>query len=40
VQEPEALSQARLLFTLKGECKSQEQDVVADGTVKLMLRAG
>jgi hypothetical protein len=32
------LSDARLLLTLKGECRSQGQDVVAEGTVKLMLR--
>lgn len=40
VQEPEALSEARLLFTLMGECRNQERNVVADGTVKLMLRGG
>ena len=38
VQEPEVLSEGRVLFTLKGECKSQEKNLVADGTVKLMLR--
>jgi 3-hydroxybutyryl-CoA dehydratase len=37
---PQVLSEARLLLTLKGECKSQGQHVVADGTVKLMLREG
>ena len=40
VQDPEALSEGRVLFTLTGECRSQERTVVADGTVKLMVRNG
>jgi 3-hydroxybutyryl-CoA dehydratase len=40
VQEPEVLSEGRLLLTLMGECTTQGQGVVADGTVKLMLRQG
>jgi 3-hydroxybutyryl-CoA dehydratase len=38
MQEPEVLSGGRILFTLKGECRCQGDTVVADGTVKLVLR--
>jgi acyl dehydratase len=36
VQEPEVVSESRSVFTLKGECRNQERNVVADGMVKLV----
>jgi 3-hydroxybutyryl-CoA dehydratase len=40
VDAPESRSGERFLFPVQGECRNQAQDLVAEGTVKLLLRKG